>query len=343
MHLEIRMRKKLTRDDVAIAAGVSPSTVSRALQGSDLLPIATIEHVRKVASKVGYHPNRLASAFAKKKSDTLAFVVPEIQGSRGPFQIGYYAMLLDAAVQEAESLGYTIRILALPYQNESIEKIKMLYASRCFDGLILNGLSIQNTILNPLLKLKIPLITVGYSKSKEKFPQINCRPFLALKQMLQTLEEKNYRELIYVKGDFQFHDAIQQESDLLEALKDSRIKLIQTFTGDYSRKSGYTAAKEIFKHPHTYKTAVFLANDLMASGFYRYCHEEKISLPETVGVIGSDDEIIARTMFPDLATIRQPRSIMGSESVKLLEKLLKNETKINNVTLDCEFISRESI
>lgn len=337
------MNQKLTRNDVALKAGVSPSTVSRALQGSDLLPDATIEHVRKIASEVGYHPNRLASQFARKKSDTIAFIVPELQGGRGPFQVAYFATLLDAAVKEAETLGYTIRILSLSYQKKSVEKIKTLYASRCFDGFILCGLALQNQIGQSLIDLNIPLITIGFHQAKSNILEVNCRPLFAFNQMFVTLKEKKYQDLIFVKGDSQFHDANQQEADLLEVLKDSAIYLKKTILGDYSRKSGYEAAKQIFQQPLTNKTAVFLANDLMASGFYRYCYEHKISIPEQVGVIGSDDEIIARTLYPELSTIRQPRSAMGTEAVRILEKLLKEKEMEMSPSLNCEFILRESI
>lgn len=337
------MAKQLTRNDVALAAGVAPSTVSRALTGSPLLPAATIEHIRKIANEIGYQPNRLASQLASNKSYTIGFVVPEMEGKRGPFQIAYYANLLDAAVREAEKFNYTISIHSIPYTISSVAKIKKLFDSRSIDGIIVNGLTLNNRMLAPLLKSKIPFVTIGYHRQKSEFPMINCRPYLALQAMIKILEEKGYQEIIFVGGNMQFYDGVVQKEDLIEVLGNSPIRLSQEYSGDFSRKSGYQAATEIFKNVISKKTVVFLANDLMATGFYRYAYEHQISIPQKIGVIGSDDEVISRTLFPELATIRQPRAEMGETSVKELLTLMKGEKKTKTEDSVCSFINRGSI
>ena len=345
------MAKQLTRNDVALAAGVAPSTVSRALTGSPLLPASTIAHVRKIASEIGYHPNRLASQLASNKSFTVGFVVPETQGKRGPFQIAYYANLLDAAVREAEKFGFMISIHSVPYNNSSVVKIKQLFDSRSIDGVIVNGLSLKNSMLTHLVKSKVPFVTVGYHEKNFAYPMINCQPLNALQTMVKVLEQKKYQEIIYVSGNIQFYDGVLQKEDLLKALKGSSIKLCQEFAGDFSRKSGYLAAIEIFKNEISKKTVVFLANDLMAAGFYRYAYEHQIAIPNKIGVIGSDDEVISRTLFPELATIRQPRLEMGAVSVRELlalikrsgDKIVSDELSVVSEDLPCEFVERGSI
>lgn len=337
------MGKRLTRKDVAIAAGVAPSTVSRALTGSPLLPASTIEHVRNIAEKIGYRPNRLAKHLASNKSYSIGFVVPEMIGNRGPFQIAYYANLLDASVREAEKFGFTISIYTVPYSSNSITRIKELYDSRGLDGIIISGLSLNNRVINPLIKTKVPFVAIGYQRQKSDFPIINCRPIKALQEMIKILEDKKYQEMIFVSGDLQFYDGVLQKEDLENVIKNSSIKLIKQLAGDYSRKSGYSAAIEIFKRKLTKKTAVFLANDSMAAGFYRYAYEHQISIPKTVGVIGSDNEVISKTLFPELATIRQPRTEMGEASVRELIALLNGKSGFKNEFLLSEFIERGSI
>ncbi len=337
------MAKQLTRNDVALAAGVAPSTVSRALSGSPLLPLATIEHVQKIATELGYRPNRLASQLASNKSFTLGFVVPEIEGRRGPFQIAYYATLLDSAVREAEKVGFTISIHTLPYNEKSVDRIKALFDSRAIDGVIVSGLPLKNHMLDSLIHSKIPFVLIGYQNQENEFPIINCRPLKAMQAMLKILEEKGYQEMIYVSGNKKFYDSQLQKADLKKALKSSSIQLVKESAGDYSRKSGYTAAATIFEKTLTKKTVVFLANDSMAAGFYKYAYEHQIAIPQTIGVIGSDDEMISKTLFPELATIRQPRAEMGSVSVKELLAHIKGKSELKNEFLTSEFINRASI
>ena len=339
----MKLAKQLTRKDVALVAGVAPSTVSRALAGSPLLPISTIEHVRRIANEIGYRPNRLGSQLASNKSFTIGFVVPEMRGKRGPFQMGYYASLLDATVTEAEKFGFTISIHAIPYHINFISKIKQIFDSRSIDGLIVSGLALNSRMLGPLLKSKIPFVTVGYQHHNLDFPMINFQPLDAIKSMVKILEKKKYQEIIFVSGDMQFYDAIKQKEDFHLVLQGSVIRLRQEITGNFSRKSGYLAAREIFKNDLVKKTAVFLANDKMAIGFYRYAYEHQISIPQKIGVIGCDDEEISRIVFPELATIRQPRAEMGGVSVRSLIALLKGDGTLSNEYLPCEFVERESI
>ena len=258
---------------------------------------------------------------------------------------------VSTALLEAEKFGFMISIHSVPYNNSSVVKIKQLFDSRSIDGVIVNGLSLKNSMLTHLVKSKVPFVTVGYHEKNFAYPMINCQPLNALQTMVKVLEQKKYQEIIYVSGNIQFYDGVLQKEDLLKALKGSSIKLCQEFAGDFSRKSGYLAAIEIFKNEISKKTVVFLANDLMAAGFYRYAYEHQIAIPNKIGVIGSDDEVISRTLFPELATIRQPRLEMGAVSVRELlalikrsgDKIVSDELSVVSEDLPCEFVERGSI
>lgn len=129
--------KNLTRKDIAARAGLSPSTVSRALAGSELLPQETIERVRALASEMGYRPNILAKRLAKNRSLQIGFVVRSGIKGRGPFIMSYYSALLDSVVQCAFEHGYTVSIQ--PIQEEvpgEAERLGELVRSRQLDGLI---------------------------------------------------------------------------------------------------------------------------------------------------------------------------------------------------------------
>ena len=131
---------KLTRIDIAKAAGVSPSTVSRALSGSPLLPDETIERIRAIADKMGYHPNTLARQLAMNRSMRIGYVVPHRSTRKGPLQVSYFSTILDAMVAEAYKLDYDVSIIN--YDEESREMVADLadrVRSRNVDGLVLDG------------------------------------------------------------------------------------------------------------------------------------------------------------------------------------------------------------
>ena len=111
------MNRKLTRKDIAEIAGVSPSTVSRALSGSDLLPGETIERIAKIAREMGYQPNSLARDLARNRSFNIGYVVPQRKKHKGPLQVSYFSTILDAVVKEAFDWKYDITIIN--YEEES--------------------------------------------------------------------------------------------------------------------------------------------------------------------------------------------------------------------------------
>jgi LacI family transcriptional regulator len=340
----IKIRKSLTRKDIAEAAGVSPSTVSRALAGSSLLPQSTIDHVRKIAEQMGYCRNVLGMRMAANKSFQLGFVVPLNSARRGTFQLSYYSNILDAMVNAAYQRNYSITIH--PYESgekKQVQNLCNLVTSKQVDGLIFVGLTQNSKIPGKLVEAGIPFALLGSRSSLPEVISVNCNPYPGQKKMLQTLGKKGYKKLYFVHGNQSYYDAITQKKTLLKLLEKSKIQLAEILEGDYSRRSGYRAAEHILKKKLK-DHCVFLANDRMAVGFYRYCQEHGITIPTEIGVIGSDNDEAATALYPDLTTIQQPRTAMGKIAVEMLIDSLQGKLGTTEpVCIEKSFIERQSI
>ncbi len=334
----------LTRKDIAKEAGVSPSTVSRALSGSPLIPEKTVERIRKISFRLGYSPNILARRLAANRSYQIGFAL-EFQEQRmrkGPIQMSYYSSILDAMIMEAFPKNYSVSIQ--PYKTEgdgSVRHFKELISSRHADGLVFAGLTQNSRMPFSLMENKIPFVLIGTMPSDRKILSVNVRFEDAFSEMFSTLESKKYRRIFFVGGDLAYYHAISQKKAFLEELGNSRIGLAGELKGDYSRTSGYAAAVEILKMRRK-GDCVFLANDRMAAGFYRCCYERNVKIPGEIGVMGSDDDSACHNLFPELCTIRQPRYEMGRIALKMLIGTINGELA-KSVLLDQSFISRASI
>ena len=317
------MAAKLTRTVIAKEAGVSPSTVSRALSGSKLIPEETVARIREIAVRLGYQPNLLAKRLAFNRSFHLGFVLPLdlSKGHKGPLRMSYYSTILDGMVSVAYKRSY--RVCLHPYEGESagsslglIEIVKR----RDADGLVLLGLTQGSPIPGELIEAKIPFVLIG-SRHDGAF-SINCDQAPAIRTMLSRITSLGYERLIHVKGASNYYDAIMQNKALAAAVKDGPFAKYDELEGDYSKTSGYEAAKSIFGAKGAKalkrKTCVFLACDRMAMGFYRYCQEKGIRIPDDVGVFGSDGDELSKVLHPELSTMLQPRSQMGAAAAKML-------------------------
>ena len=334
--------KKLTRKDIAEAAGVSPSTVSRALSESELLPQETIDRIKKIAKKMGYQPNVLARRFSSNKSSRIGYVIPKRTTRKGPLQVSYFSAILDSMVQTASENKYDISIYT--YENEGPDLINSLAGkvySKEVDGLVFVGLRQDSRIPNYLKRKQIPSILIGNCYDKGNGTTISCDPFTAHQEMFGRLKEKGYKRVFFVHGDLGYHHAQAQRDSLRKAAREAKFPIAKVLHGNYTRASGYTAAEKIMKIKKK-GDCVFLANDRMASGFYRYCYENSISIPQEIGVIGSDNDEAATALFPNLTTISQPRMAMGRQAVlSLIDRL--NGKRIKSIVLEKQFILKDSI
>lgn len=337
------MGKNLTRKDIAKAAGVSPSTVSRALAGSNLLPQSTIEHVREIAKRMGYRPNVLARKLASNKSFQIGYVMPLKVPLKGAFRVSYYSTILDSIVVNSHPEGYNVTICPLDSEDKaSASRLKELTESKQVDGLILIGLKQESEFAKVLSASDVPCVAIG--SLFKKGLSVNYSPASAIREMLKHLKKKSYKRLFYVHGNLDYYDAVAQKDILLrEAAESFKSLEIEMIAGNYSRTFGYNCASEILSKRKD-GDCVFFANDRMATGFYRHCYEHSVAIPEEIGVIGCDDEDSSGCLYPDLTTIRQPRHEMGEAAVKLLLGLLSGaKENLGSVFIDGTFIVRSSV
>jgi LacI family transcriptional regulator len=334
-------RKPLTRKDIAAAAGVSPATVSRALSGSPLLPRTTIERIRAIARRMGYRPNELARRLAANRSGQLGFVVPPATARGGTFHLSYYSRLLDAVTGAAFSRKHTVTILPGMEGPGDADLLVRRVESRQVDGLLFLGLRVDQADLRPLRRRGLPCVVVGAEPAGARPLSVNCDPAPGIREMLTALREKGCRRLFFVHGDLAFHDARRQLSTLEEETAEVGLPLRQVFRGNYSFRSGYGVAAEVLAASRR-NDAVFLANDRMAVGFYRWCQERGIAIPDRIRVVGSDDDYSASLLFPSLSTIHQPRTEMGEAAADLLIDLIEGKAT-QSARLPTHFVARESI
>jgi len=336
----VAVKKNLTRKDIAEAAGVSPSTVSRALAGSELLPRSTIERISEIARDMGYHPNVLAKRLATNRSFQIGFAVPSVLPGKGTFRTMYFSNILDAVVKEAFSRGYGVSIYPYELENDSFITLK---TGKHVDGFVFAGLKKDSGLPLALASENIPFVIIGSQYKELNVPSVNCEPLPGITEMLEALAERHVKRLFFVHGDMDYYDASEQKKALLKVTKSSAVKLAGVLNGNYSRSSGYEAAAALSTKLKT-GDCVFLANDRMAMGFYRYCYEHGIQIPLDVSVIGSDNDDNAYGLFPELSTIEQPRTQMGQAAVSMLIDILeKKKVKTENIKIPEKFLIKKSI
>jgi DNA-binding LacI/PurR family transcriptional regulator len=193
----------------------------------------------------------------------------------------------------------------------------------------------------PVLKrIKLPFVLVGSRFGGA--PSVDLDFLEAYRKAVSILESVSCLRAVFIEGDMAFGYAVAQKRALMEAADKSRVKIFHTFKGDYSMRCGYSIAERIVRMTRKGDCAIF-ANDRVAAGFYRRCHECGVGIPSRIRVIGCDKDPISAALFPSLSTIVQPRLEMGREAFELLVSVIKGAGSERRICLGQEFLRRDSV
>ena len=333
---------KSTIHDVAKKAGVSMKTVSRVLNHEPNVATKTREKVMAVAKELHYSPSLAARGLASSKSYLIALLYDNPSPS-------YIANIQKGATQACRERGY--HLVAEPLDVEgsgggvdgdlSVE-IERALERLPVDGAILTPPLCDNgSIVRVLQRLKIPYVPVAPISSHGNLPIVQMDDVKASKEMTQYLISLGHKKIAFIKGHPQ-HSATPRRFDgFREAMRKAELEIKPEYIeiGDYHFRSGITAAENLLGLEEP-PTAIFASNDDMAAGVISAANRLGLSVPGDLSVGGFDDTPLARILWPQLTTVRQPIEELGFAAAKLL--MTKDLAEDNARTLEHDLIVRGS-
>lgn len=290
--------------DVARAAGVAPSTVSRALSKPGRVSFRTAEHVRRVAADLGYRSGRMELPISIRGTGVLALVVADIAN---PVFVG----IIRGAEREASQHGLTLAIVETQESEDGEERaIERLEAT--VDGFILASSRMSDRVIRALAKRKSVVVlnrTVGEVVS------VGSDNVRAIKKATEHLIGLQHASICYLSGPESSYADGMRWRGLKEAGHelDLPIRRIGPFLPTI--RGGADAAERWLPRP---TTAVIAYNDLVAIGFIQAVIAAGRRVPQDVSVIGFDNIVDASLLEPGLTSIAAPLVSLGSTAVSYL-------------------------
>ncbi len=335
--------KKVTIKDIAQLAGVSHTTVSRAINNKPRIKIETKERILAIAKRLNYRPNLLARSLIEKRTKTLGLVITNIEN---PF----YNELAYSIESTARSLGYSI-IFCCSHSDLEIERQHIeILRSRGVDGIIFTSAHIEDPNIIALAEERYPIVLVNrrtyHPIIKEKVDYVGIDNifggFLAVEHLIRI----GHRRIGIIGGSRESSVGHERVEGGKKALRMYGIEEREEYflDGDFLKESGFDGAKKFInmKEP---PTAIFATNDYMALGVLDAIAEEGLRVPEDIAVVGFNN--IGFTSFKgiELTTIGQKKYEMGLLAVKLLIENIENKdskTFAREVLLKPELIIRRT-
>lgn len=332
-----------TIKDIARKLGISPSTVSRALQDHFEISEKTKQRVRQVAKELNYQPNSLALSLRNSKSHTIGVVIPEI--------IHFFFSTIISGIEDiAHKRGYNVIITQ---SNESYERevtnVQTLYNNRV-DGLLIS-ISMETHNYNHIQNLQergMPIVFFDRTTDSKKIKSssVTVDDFLGGYQATQHLIKQGYTRIAHLAGPSNLFIMNERLKGYKKALKDANLpfdKDMVIYNKSMEEKSAFNATYELFKHKNP--NAIFASNDVAAMEVIKAAQKYGKNVPLDLGVVGFSNWKFTQLTKPSITTIEQPGFQIGQQATEILLKQIEsNETKpkIETIKLKTRLIFRES-
>jgi DNA-binding LacI/PurR family transcriptional regulator len=300
-----RKRKPAANDMAKVArlAGVSLSTVSRALAGSSEISQKTRQRVREVASSINYSIDSSASTLRTRMTRTIAVVIPLEHASKQRLSDPFFLEMLGGIADELTARGYSM--LLSKTTQDPCEWIANMVGSRRVDGVIVIGQSLHHEQLNELAASHINMVVWGARLPDQHYVTVGSDNREAGFTGTSHLIEQGCRRIVFL-GDPAVPEVSARREGFLQALRGAQIERVPRLevAVRFGSDAAYEAVSSLL-NAHADFDGIFACSDVIAMSAMRALSERGRKIPADVAIVGFDDVPLAAYTTPPLTTIRQ--------------------------------------
>jgi LacI family transcriptional regulator len=331
-----RSKKSITIRDVAQAAGVSVSTVSRVLNDKVDVAPDTYEKVQKVIRELGYTSSLAAKSLRSRRTNVIGLIMPDVEQ---PFPIE----VMKGVNRAITEFDYDLIV----YTNGDITKNSTVQREQHYVALLNNSITDGVIVVTPAattFHTASPVVAVDPHYESSDYPSVIGVNREGAMKAMEYLISLGHRRIGFIGGRPDLQSAIRRLQGYKDALAGANIpldpELIQT--GDFLMETGFTCAQKLLSLAQP-PTAIFAANDQSALGAIQALREAGLRVPDDVSIVGFDNISEAAYANPGLTTVDQSIGEMGYIATQMLISLIQGEQLESNVhKMPTQLVIRES-
>jgi len=302
----------ITMADVAAAARVSKTTVSRVLNGKDDLDPETAARVRQVIAELGYVPSARAVSLARGRTRVIGMLVPSLTWD-------WVGEVLQGVVDVVESEGYGLLLFSCTKGEDSIRRFDSQVSAKAFDGLVVIEPEGTLEYLTELHEGGLPVVLVDDRDNRPQFPSVAPANREGGASAARHLLDIGRRQPFVVTGPTAMGCSQERLSGFAEVYRQAGVIIdsLHIVDGDFTFEGGRNSVQRALAAGIKFD-CVFAHNDLSAAGALRAIHDAGLRVPDDVAIVGFDDVPLATYTEPTLTTVRQPLREMGQCAARML-------------------------
>ena len=331
---------KVTLREVAQKAGLSVTTVSRALNGHDDVAAETKQAIRDVANELGYVPNLSARRLKMEKADAIGLILPK-ENLR--FSDPFFSDLLSGIVEQSSQYGFELNITT-PLTADKVEEEYLSYIrSRRVDGFIIVRVQQDDSRIGLLQEHDFPFVAFGRNGTEADYPFVDEDGAAGIKTIVSHLVALGHTRLACITEPLHLAKASARLQGFLDGLAEHGLTAVADYIieGSFRQRSGYTCTQELLNLAQP-PTAIVTVNDLLALGAMNAVRARGLTVGQDISITGFDDILLAEYANPPLTTLHLPAHQLGILLCQTLIKVINKEAVNPQIILVPDLIIRSS-
>ncbi len=332
--------KRPTIKDIARLAGVTPATVSMALNSSGRISRKTRERIIEIAGNLRYRPNPLARGLVARKTNLIGVVLIEVA-------VSFFKDILRGLEDALQPHGYGLILNVTSGDPKREDTFVRFHHDKRVDALILEPTPrFENRpLLEELAQSGLPILTMLHSTFGWGNSLIAVNNDLGAKTATSHLLEAG-RRIAHIRGPNEAIEALARARGYHKALRDAGLDADPVLEGNnksgwYTPEEGYAQMKRLLERAPKPPEGVFADSDSLAYGTMQAVNERGLRVPEDVEIVGFDDVELATLSRPPLTTVAQPKYQLGYRAGQMILQMIDDKVPVRDI-LKPQLVIRES-
>ena len=326
--------KRVTIYDVAKEAGVSLATVSRVINGSNVVKGGTRERVQAAVDKLGYKPNAIAQGLALQKSTTIGLVVPEASFT-------YTGQIINGLIDVAKIYNYNIMLHTITAGITDISSVVEDIIKSHVDGVVIYNDKLKIEEVNELSKYNIPIVMIGNHVNGERLCSVYVDIDKAIYELTSKYLEEGKEKIAILEDRKNPYTCDQMVKGAERAFKQRNKEFNGFLKIPAEDRTSYSF---LSKHLKDHSYDLIIANrDSQAMAVINSARENQLDVPNDLEVVCVIDSKYNSVMRPQISSFSIPSYDLGAVSMRVMTKMLQSEEEQeDSIELSYLFTPRQS-
>jgi DNA-binding LacI/PurR family transcriptional regulator len=333
---------RVTINDIAKIAKVSPSTVSRVIDNNPKISIATREKVFKIMKEMNYHPNIIARSLANKSTQIIGVIIPGT--AEKAFQHPFFPEVLRGISSIAYKNKYNILIASINNLEEEKHTLQQFVYGGITKGIILLTSKVHDQSVAELIKMDFPFVLIGKPENDIEVNWVDNNNLVIGYDLTQHFIKQGHKKIAFLGVTSDYIVTLDRLNGYKKALTDKGLSVDERLIVEskFIDDNGYDLMQQLSDRRMA-PTGIIAGDDLLAFGVMKWLAEHGLNVPNDVAVAGFNNVPLSMYSHPSLTSVEVNAFSLGTKAFELLLAVLNNNDKSYcRAIVPTELVIRES-